>query len=182
MRSRKPALVAERASRPREDRPRPRALVRDGGRLRTAYLAALLSSAVALSQPQDVAGWGQTKWGMSIAETRAMFPSAEEKKGSLLVKNVDLAKVSCHGSLVFDKQGKLERVLLIPDKETRQNAKKILEALRAKYGRPTSADSSEVSWSFTSTRIRTLIVVPPDGDKVVFWLSYQSQRTADPNL
>jgi len=145
--------------------------------VRLAVLAALAAALFAQSKPKDVNGWGNIKWGMTIAEVRpaSSIDTQPETKGDwtvLVVKPVKIAGVEM-GVQVGARRGsdKITSVKLwsyfgLPSSSPRagpQDFDTLKATLIQQYGPPDKEETKRglnfrllktVLWTFPSTSIQ----------------------------
>lgn len=117
----------------------------------------------------DVAGWKNTKWGMTYKEALELFPEAAErytKDGAkyLAIKDISVSDIFMDGTIDFDKNNKIHRVVLsLPITTNNESSHlKLKQLLTEKYGQPTFNDTKYMSrgsynsktvWKFATTTI-----------------------------
>ena len=143
----------------------------------------LVAAATAAAQPRDVAGWANTRWGMTAPQLRKLYPQAKtEKREGLLLEDSDAAGVRCAVFLKFGDDDKLASVILTPKEMTRQSTEGLIKGLSEKYGRPTSREEYVRTWTFTSTSI-SLSFFFLEGKKTgLVLLTYQRPEATQPGL
>jgi len=142
--------------------------MRTAGSFLVAVTLAVLTMAQAEQKPQDILGWRDARWGMTMDEVRNACPevqSVRDKKDLLVISNLDIAGSSFEAKFVFSTDTKLLRNILLTITDPNATSRgmgcapfdRVTAALMEKYGQPASTVSNEngkkVTWLFPSTTI-----------------------------
>lgn len=191
---------------------RNRILVGRVPRLLALSVLAVFAVAAAPATAEDLAGWRETRWGMSRAELKRLFPDAAPPApvdlrgvelpgpaptptpghGSLVLARVDIAGSAYLATGSFDDARGLYAVSLVPAKdrlgysEARALASSLEAALSEKYGPPHVRQDSTLPkriWRFPSTRIQLMFLGVAEVDHGGLVLTYsRHDPAAETNL
>lgn len=133
-----------------------------------AMTLAVLTMAQAQQKPQDVVGWRDARWGMTMDEVRTACPevqTARDKKDLLVISNLDFGGVSFKAEFFFGTDTKLLRNIVLTMTDPKFTSRGtacapfdgLATALMEKLGPPASVVSNssgrKATWLFPSTTI-----------------------------